>query len=59
MVSELGCVVLPRDTTIVTEPSLLGAAVKPLTELRASVTPGTAMNWFQITMFQNLQFGGR
>ena len=59
MVREFGCAVIPRETTIVTEPSAFGTALWPLTELRASATPGVAMNWFHTTRFQNLHFGGR
>ena len=59
MVIEFGCSVIPREMTTVTEPSALGTAEWPLTELRASATPGVAMNWFHTTRFQNRHAGGR
>ena len=40
MVIEFGWLVIPRDSTIVTDPSALSTAVWPLMELRASGTPG-------------------
>ena len=59
VVSEFGCDVTPRETTIVTEPSALSTALWPLTEHRASAAPWVAMNWFHTTKFQNLHRGGR
>jgi SAM-dependent methyltransferase len=59
VVTALGCAAIPREITTVTEPSVLGTAVWPLIEVRASVTQWVAMNWFHTTRFQNRHAGGR